>query len=105
MCWIICGSVLLAALFVGGHCFSSRSARLRSEQLTLWTRSYSLDRARGPIAAAEPPLNGENAGHMTSASEMTIVGVRDPEDLDEIQVPKEDDRKIEKSLFKGEQAV
>ncbi|CAD6564136.1 MAG: hypothetical protein TREMPRED_003874 [Tremellales sp. Tagirdzhanova-0007] len=88
VCWIICGSVLLAALF-----------------LTLWTRSYSLDRARGPIAAAEPPLNGENAGHMTSASEMTIVGVRDPEDLDEIQVPKEDDRKIEKSLFKGEQAV
>ena len=43
---------------------------------------------------------------MTSASEMTIVAVQDPEDLDQTQIPKDNNgREKEPSVFQGEQAV
>lgn len=37
--------------------------------MTLWTRSYSLNRARGPVAAA----NRESKDHERTPSERTVV--------------------------------
>jgi len=40
--------------------------------MTLWTRSYSLNRARGPVAAPQT-ANRESKDHERTPSERTVV--------------------------------